>query len=107
MVESGRLPAKGRFRAGIEKLSFRVPQKGRISVSTEKLKNPGEYREKVESVRVSKSVQTCIGKGPNQCEYRKMDESGRRPEIGRIPVSIENLSQRITEKGRLSVSTEK
>ena len=59
MVESGRVPAKGRFRGSIEKLSRREPEKGRISVSTEKWKNPGEHTEKVESVRVSK---TC----PNQ-----------------------------------------
>ena len=36
MVESGRVPGKGRFHASIEKLSRRVPKEGRISVSTEK-----------------------------------------------------------------------
>ena len=36
MLESGRLPGKGRIRATIEKLSRCVPEKGRISVSTEK-----------------------------------------------------------------------
>ena len=50
MVESGRKPGKGRICARIKKLSRRLLKKGRISVSTEKLKNPGEYREKVESV---------------------------------------------------------
>ena len=50
MVESGRVPGKGRIRATIEKLSWIVPEKGRISVSTEKWWNPDEYREKVESV---------------------------------------------------------
>ena len=72
MVESGRVPGKGRIRAGIEKqsglvpengwirasiekLSRWVPEKGRICVSTEKWWNPGEYREKVETLRVSKN----------------------------------------------------
>ena len=31
------------------------PEKGPINVSTEKLKNPGEYQKKVESVRVTKN----------------------------------------------------
>ena len=54
---------KGRIRVSTEKLSRRVPKNGRIGVSTEKLLNPGEYREKVEYVRV-----------PENCpdEYRKM-----------------------------------
>ena len=55
MVESGRVPGKGRIRASIEKLSRRLPKKGRINVSTEKWKNPGDYRDKGESVRVSKN----------------------------------------------------
>ena len=55
MVESRGVPAKGRIPASIEKVSGRVPEKGRISVSTEKWQNPGEYREKVESVRVSEN----------------------------------------------------
>ena len=62
MVESGRVLGKCTIRASIDKLSRRVPKKGRISVSTEKWKNLGEYREKVELVRVSKN---CTG------EYRK------------------------------------
>ena len=36
MVESGRLPGKGRIRASLEKLPRRVQEKGRIYVSTEK-----------------------------------------------------------------------
>ena len=55
MVESGREPGKGRIRASTEKLSGRVPKNARISVSTGKLKNPGQFREKVESVRVPKN----------------------------------------------------
>ena len=46
MVESGRVPRKGRIRATIEKLSGRVSEKDRISESTRKWYNPGEYREK-------------------------------------------------------------
>ena len=65
MVESGRVPGKGRIRASTQKLSGRVSKNGRISVSTGKWLNPGEYREKVESVQV-----------PKYCsdEYRKRVE---------------------------------
>ena len=92
MIESGRVPGKGRIRGSIdklswgvpekglicvstengrirgsiEKLSLRVPEIGRICVSTEKLYNPGEYREKLQPVRVSKNF-------PD--EYRKKVES--------------------------------
>ena len=55
MVEFGRVPGKSRIHLNIEKLSRRVPEKGRICVSTKEWQNPGEYREKVESVRVSKN----------------------------------------------------
>ena len=55
MAESGRVPEKGRISASIEKLSRRVTEKGRICVSIENWQNPGEYREKLESVRVSKN----------------------------------------------------
>ena len=66
IVVSGRVPGNGRIRASIEELSRRLPKKGRINVSTEKWKNLGEYREKGESVRVSKNC-------PD--EYRKRVES--------------------------------
>ena len=75
MVEFGLVPEKARIRASIEKGSGRVPWKvvstpesenGRISVSTEKCKNPGEYREKVESEKVSKNFSD---------KYRKWVES--------------------------------
>ena len=89
MVESGWVPRKGRIRASIEKLSRRVREKGWISVSTEKWKNPGEYREIVESVQVSKN---CTD------EFRKN---------GRISVSTEKVSRLIPEKGQISVRTEK
>ena len=55
MLESGGVPVKGRIGASIEKLFGWVPKKGPINVSTEKWKNPGEYQEKVESVRASKN----------------------------------------------------
>ena len=60
----------------------------RMSVSTDKWKNPGEYQEKLESVRVSKNF-------PG--EYRKW---------GRICVSIEKLSRRVPEKGQICVRIE-
>ena len=66
MVESGRVQGKGRIRSSTEKLSGRVPKNNRISVSTGKLENPGEYWEKVESVRVPKNCSD---------EYLKMLES--------------------------------
>ena len=56
MVECERLLGRGGIRASTEKLSGRVPEKGRISVSFEKWWNPGEYSEKVESVRVPKNI---------------------------------------------------
>ena len=65
MVESRRVPGKGRFRATIENLSGRVPEKGRISVSTEKRWNPGKYLQKVDSVRVSK---TCPSESRKRVE---------------------------------------
>ena len=62
-IESGGVSGKTGICASTEKLSWRVPKNGRIGVSTGKLLNPGEYREKVEYVRV-----------PENCpdEYRKM-----------------------------------
>ena len=55
MVESGRVHGKGRIRVSIDQLSRRVSKKCRICVSTEKWQKPNHYREKVESVRVSKN----------------------------------------------------
>ena len=81
----------------MEKLSRRVPEKGRICVSTEKWWNPGEYREKLESIRVSKNF-------PG--EYQKMVKSNRVPGKGRIPASIEKLSRGVPKKGRIYVSNE-
>ena len=50
MVESRRVPGKDRIRANTEK--------GSNQCEYRKMVNPGEYREKVESVRVSKK---CMG----------------------------------------------
>ena len=66
MVESGRVSGKGRIRAIIEILCRRVSEKGRICMSTEKWKNPAEYREKVESVRLLKY---CAGEYRKRVEY--------------------------------------
>ena len=52
MASSGSVQGKGRIRASVEKLSRRVSKNSRICVSIEKWQNPGEYREKVESVPV-------------------------------------------------------
>ena len=55
MVESGRVPGKGRIRTNIEKLFGQVPKNGRFSMCTEKL---------VESVRVPENsrIQASTGK---------------------------------------------
>ena len=66
MPESGSVPGKSRIRASVEKLSRGVPEKGPICVTTQKWHHSGQFREKVESVRVSKN---CPG------EYRKRVES--------------------------------
>ena len=66
MGEFGIVPGKGIIRASDERLARRVSKNDKISVRTEKELNPGDYKVKVESVRVS-----------NNCpsEYRKMVES--------------------------------
>ena len=84
-----------------------VPGNGRISVNTEKWYHPSHYREKVESVRVTKN---CLGeyrKRSNLCEYRKMAYFGSVPGKGRIRASVKKLSRGVREKGRIFVSTEK
>ena len=65
MVESGRVPGEGRLRATFEKLPGRVSEKDRINVSTRNLENPGEHREKIESVPLLKN---CTD------DYHKMAE---------------------------------
>ena len=78
MVESGRVPGKVRIRASIEKMSGRVMKKGRNSVSIEKWYIPCEYWQKEESMRISKN---CPG------EFRKRVESVRVAKNGRIRAS--------------------
>ena len=55
MIESVRVPRKGRIRASTKKVSGRVSDRGRISVCTGEWYNPSEYREKVESVPLLKN----------------------------------------------------
>ena len=55
IVESGRVPTKDVIRASTEKLPGPKRKNGRISMSIEKLFNPGDYREKGESIRVPKN----------------------------------------------------
>ena len=71
MVESERVPGKGRIRADIEKT---------FSANTKKESNECEYRKMVESGRVPK-------KGRIRASIEKV--SGRVPEEGRISVSTE------------------
>ena len=62
MVQSRGVPAKDGIRANTDKLSGPARKNGRISVTTEKLFNPGEYRQKMESVRVPKNCPDQYGK---------------------------------------------
>ena len=71
MVESGRVPGKGRIRVSIDKLSRRVSKKG---------SNLCEYRKMVESRSVP-------GKGRIRATIEK--QSRRVPKKGRISVSTE------------------
>ena len=133
MVESGRVPSKGRICASTKKLCERAPKNGTISVSTAKWQNSGEYREKIESVRIQKNGRISVSTGKwynlgeyrkkvesmrasknclasieklyNQCEYRKLVESERVPGKGIIRASTEKLSGRVPKNGRISVST--
>ena len=66
MVDSGRVARKGTIRASTKKLSGRLLENGITNVSAIKLHTLGEYRLKVESVRLLKN---CLG------DYRKMVES--------------------------------
>ena len=106
MEESGQVPRIGRIRTSTEKHSRRVPENGRIFVSIENWENPGEYREKVESMRVSKNFLGEYRKESNLCQYPKMEESGRVPRKGIISASTEKYSRREPERGRICVSTE-
>ena len=75
MVDSRRVSRKGRIHVSTKKLSYRLPENGRISVCVGKWWTQGEYREKVESMRVPKN---CPG------DYWKRVESVRLPDNGRL-----------------------
>ena len=79
MVDSVRVARKGTIRASTKKLSGRLLENGITNVSAIKLHTLGEYRLKVESVRVPK---TCSS------GYRKSLESVQLPENGRLRESI-------------------
>ena len=66
LFESRRVPAKDGIRASTKKHYGPERKNGRMCVSTGTLLNPGEYRQKVESVRVPKN---CLD------QFRKMVES--------------------------------
>ena len=65
------------------------------------------YRKLVQSRRVPEKVESMRVPKNYLDEYRKMVESGRVPGKSRIRASTEKLSERVSEKGRISVSTEK
>ena len=75
-----------------------VSKNGRIRTSTGKRYNAYEYL---------KTVPASTGKRSNLSEYRKMVESERVLGKGRMRTGIEKLSQRVTENGRICLSTEK
>ena len=125
MVESGLVPGKGRIRGSIKKLSGGVPEKGPIIVSTEKWKNPGQYREKVDSVRVSKNchreyqkrlesvwllkngiIRVSTGKRKNLCECRKTvpGSTGKWLNLWEYRKMVE--SGRVPGKARIGTSIE-
>ena len=89
LFESRRVRAKDGIRASTKKHSGPVRKNGRMCVSTGTLLNPGEYRQKVESVLVPKNcldqfrkmvesvwvpehcwIRATTGKRWNSCEYR-------------------------------------
>ena len=78
MIQSGRVPEKGRIRAIIRKF---------VQTSTKKWKNKGQYWKMIESKRVPEKVESIrLPKNyPNQ--YRKIVESVSVPEYDRIQAS--------------------
>ena len=52
-------------------------------------------------------IRASIEKWQNQCEYRKIVESGRVPGKGRISACTEKLSGRVLKNGKISVRTRK
>ena len=76
ILEFGRVQEKDGIRASAENLSGPVRKNGRISVSTGKLLNPGEYQQKVESVRVPKNCPDQFEKMVESVSVPKIVESG-------------------------------
>ena len=62
MAESEALPGASGIRASTEKLIGQVSEKGRIRVKTDKWEKPGDWQDKVESVRVPKNRPIGHGK---------------------------------------------
>ena len=69
--------------------------------------NPVEYREKVEFLRVPKTVRTSTEKWLNEYDYQKIVVSGPVSAKGGIRASTEKLSGPVRKNGRISASTEK
>ena len=117
MVESGRVPGKGRIRATIEKLSRRVPEKGRICLNTKKRYNPGASWEKIEnrasteklSRRVPQKGRISVSteKWWNPGEYREEVESVRVSKNCSGENRKRVQSVRVPKNGRIRVSTGK
>ena len=91
MVESGRVPGKGRVPTSIEKLSQRIQEMGRIYVSTDKMVESGQVRG---TGRIPASIEKLSRRVPKKgriyVSTDKMVEFGQVPGTGRIPASIEN-----------------
>ena len=115
VIISGGVSGKSGIRVCTGKLSLRVRKNNIIGVSTEKLLNPEEYQEKVESVRVSENcpdeyrkmvesvwvpenywIRGSIGKKRNPCEYRKTVLTSTEKWYNRCEY------QKVIESGRVS-----
>ena len=71
MIQSGRVPEKGRVRTIIRKS---------VQTSTEKLKNKGQYWKMIEAGRVPEKVESVRLPKNYSNQYRKMVESVSVPE---------------------------
>ena len=98
MEESWWVPLKSIIRASIGKLFEWVPKRGPINMCTEKWKNPGEYQEKVESVRVSKNCSSG---------YQKRVQSMCAPKNGRIRVTTKKKYNPCEYRKTIRMGTEK
>ena len=115
MAESGWVPVKSRIRASIEELFRWLPEKCAMSVSTEKWSNPCEYREKEESLRVSKNysgeyrekgpINSSTKKWKNPSEYQEKVESVRVSKIFSDEYRKSVQSVWVPKNGRIRAST--